>query len=149
MKKPKIYLDNCTFNRPFDDQARLEIKFEAEAKLHIQEKARAGKLDLVWSYILEYENAQNPFPIRRYIIYQWKRIANQNVLENDDIIRKAEELEEKGLKAKDALHIACAIVAKAEYFITTDKEILKKTKDLKEIKVIDPINFILQMEERE
>jgi predicted nucleic acid-binding protein len=149
MKKPKIYLDNCTFNRPFDDQARLEIKFEAEAKLHIQEMIRSGTLDLVWSYILEYENAQNPFPFRRYTIYQWKKIAKQNVLENNDIIKKAEELEEKGLKAKDALHVACAMVARAEYFITTDKEILKKMKDSKEIKVIDPVNFILQMEERE
>lgn len=110
---------------------------------------RAGSLDLVWSYILEYENAQNPFPVRRYTIYQWKKIAKQNVLENDDIIRKAEELEEKGLKAKDALHIACAMLAKAEYFITTDKEILKKMKDSKEIKVIDPLNFLLQMEGRE
>ena len=38
-------------------------------------------------------------------------------------------------------------MAKVEYFITTDKEILKKMKDSKDIKVIDPVNFLLQMEE--
>lgn len=32
----KIYLENCCFNRPFDDQNQLKIKLEAEAKLHIQ-----------------------------------------------------------------------------------------------------------------
>ena len=29
----KIYLDNCTFNRPFDDQSSIRVKLEAEAKL--------------------------------------------------------------------------------------------------------------------
>ena len=32
----RIYLDNCSFNRPFDDQSQLKIKLEAEAKLYIQ-----------------------------------------------------------------------------------------------------------------
>ena len=27
----KIYLDNCCFNRPFDDQTQLRIKLESEA----------------------------------------------------------------------------------------------------------------------
>jgi predicted nucleic acid-binding protein len=35
-------------------------------------------------------------------------------------------LTEIGLKAKDALHIACAIEGKANYYLTTDDEILKK-----------------------
>jgi predicted nucleic acid-binding protein len=35
-------------------------------------------------------------------------------------------LTEIGLKAKDALHIAGAIEGKANYFLTTDGEILKK-----------------------
>jgi hypothetical protein len=29
----KIYLDNCCFNRPFDDQGQIRIKIETEAKL--------------------------------------------------------------------------------------------------------------------
>ena len=49
----RIYLDNCCFNRPFDDQKQLRIRIEAEAKLNIQENIRAGKLELVWSYILD------------------------------------------------------------------------------------------------
>ncbi len=31
----KIYLDNCVFNRPFDDQSQIKIKLETEAKLYI------------------------------------------------------------------------------------------------------------------
>jgi hypothetical protein len=56
----KIYLDNCCFNRPFDDQSQLRIKLESEAKLKIQDDIRAQRIQLVWSYILDLENDNNP-----------------------------------------------------------------------------------------
>ena len=40
----KIYLDNCCFNRPFDDQSQIRIKLEAEAKLKIQSDIQDGKM---------------------------------------------------------------------------------------------------------
>ena len=46
----------------------------------------------------------------------------------------------KNLKAKDSLHIACAIEAGCSYFITTDSKILNKPVD--NIIVIDPIGFV-------
>jgi len=36
MAKIKIYLDNCAYNRPFDDQTQIKIALETEAKRHIQ-----------------------------------------------------------------------------------------------------------------
>ena len=69
----RVYLDNCTFNRPFDDQIR--IRLETEAKLYIQERIRDGTLELVWSYILDYENLANPFEERRNVIQNWKARA--------------------------------------------------------------------------
>ncbi len=48
----RVYLDNCCFNRPFDDQRQLRIRLEAEAKLRIQEVIREGGLQLAWSYVL-------------------------------------------------------------------------------------------------
>jgi predicted nucleic acid-binding protein len=50
-----------------------------------------------------------------------------------------------GIKANDALHIACAIERKCEYFITTDKGLTNKIVDGIEIK--NPIDFISEMEE--
>ena len=61
----KIYLDNCCFNRPFDDQSQLRILLESEAKLRIQENIRSSTFELVWSYILDFENSKNPFRERR------------------------------------------------------------------------------------
>ena len=35
-----VYLDNCCYNRPFDDQNQLKIAIESAAKLAIQAKMR-------------------------------------------------------------------------------------------------------------
>lgn len=63
--KMKLYLDNCMFNRPFDDQSNLKVLLESEAKLKIQENICSGIYELVWSYILDYENNKNPFRERK------------------------------------------------------------------------------------
>ena len=34
----RIYLDNCSYNRPYDDLSHLTVSLEAQAKLFIQEK---------------------------------------------------------------------------------------------------------------
>ena len=64
----RIYLDNCSFNRPFDDQHQIRIRIEAEAKLYIQSLIDKGKIEMVWSYILEYENMANPYEFRQMVI---------------------------------------------------------------------------------
>ena len=54
-----IYLDNCTFNRPFDNQKQVQIRIETEAKIYIQEQIIAGIFKMGWSYMLDYENSVN------------------------------------------------------------------------------------------
>jgi len=142
----RIYLDNCTFNRPFDDQGPIRIRLESEAKLYIQERIRNGSLELTWSYIMDFENLQNPFEERRDAIIKWRRFAELDIEENEFIIDKAHNLTDLGLKAKDALHVACAIYGKAEYFLTTDDTILSKLSDYKEINVINPLEFLKVLE---
>lgn len=51
----KVYLDNCVFNRPFDDQSQIRIRLETEAKFYIQTLIKQDQIALVWSYIIELE----------------------------------------------------------------------------------------------
>ena len=139
----KIYLDNCCFNRPFDDQSQVKIHIEAQAKLDIQKNIKQGNYDLVWSYILEYENEMNPFEERKESIIKWKNIAKEKIVANSDIISLAESICNQGIKPKDALHISCAIYAKCKYFITTDRLLLNK--NVNGIK-INYINRIILLE---
>ena len=36
----KLYLDNCCFNRPYDDQTQFIIRIETDAKLKIQDSIK-------------------------------------------------------------------------------------------------------------
>ena len=49
----KVYLDNCCYNRPFDDQSQMKISLETQAKLYVQDQIKKGNYDLVWSYVLD------------------------------------------------------------------------------------------------
>jgi len=138
----KIYLDNCCFNRPFDDQSQIRIRLESEAKLKIQEEIRAGKFQLVWSYILDYENNKNPFSERKIRIYEWKKYAIIDMQESQLLLETARAIAEKGFQKIDSLHIACAISSECDYFLTTDDKILGHSQLITNININDPIGFI-------
>ena len=140
----KIYLDNCCFNRPFDDQTQLKIYLESQAKLFIQHKIICKEYKLVWSFILEYENGQNPYEIRKDTIIKWKSLASEIIIQNEEIIKFAERLNAMGIKSKDALHVACAVFSDCDYFITTDRKLLNLK--IKEIEISSPIDFAIEME---
>ena len=143
----RIYLDNCCFNRPYDDQNQMKVYFETEAKLYIQEQIKLGKFQLVWSYILDFENYQNQDMNKRELISDWINFSVEDIEENEEIIKSSNELKKNGLDFYDSLHLACAIYAKCEYFMTTDNKILKKRNQINSIKVINPIDFIRELEE--
>ena len=136
----RVYLDNCCFNRPFDDQTQLIVHLETEAKLHIQELIRQNDLELCWSFVLDYENAANPFEEVRNRIMEWKNLACADCNLTNEIAGKAKVLMTLGLRQMDASHIACAISLDAKYFLTTDKKVLNKP--ITEITVLNPIDFI-------
>lgn len=143
----KIYLDNCCYNRPFDDQSQFRIKVDTIAVLHIQNRIRKGFYQLTWSDILDFENGNNPFEDRRAAIEPWNNIAIERIpSDREEIYDIADNLcEHYGLKMLDALHIACAIYAVDDYFITTDKKLLNTR--LTEIEIVSPSEFIEKMED--
>lgn len=142
----KIYLDNCCYNRPYDDQIILSIRLETEAKLHIQEIALNKRIDLVWSYILDFENRRNPYPEKKREISLWKEIAVTTVEPDDQIFSIAVHLQQEGLKPLDALHIACGIQAECHFFLTVDRGILRKSSVISDIIVLSPIDFLNELE---
>jgi len=143
----KVYLDNCALNRPFDDQSHIGIRLEAEAKLYIQGKIKAKELDLVWSYILDIENDENPFKEKRQAIERWKAFSIIDIAENESILQKANHFVGMGVRAKDALHIACAIEGNVDIFVTTDDKLIKKLSGSDEIRVVNPICAAEQIDE--
>ena len=138
----RVYLDNCAFNRPFDDQSQLRVRLETEAKLYLQAAIRDGKVELVWSYILQFENEANPFADRKFAIDKWRAMASEEVVESPGLLARAKELAQKGMKSKDALHVASAVEGACDLFITTDDKIIKRLSDLTEVRVASPTEII-------
>ncbi len=144
--KMKVYLDNCAYNRPFDDQSQIRISLEAQAKLHIQNLIVEKQIQLVYSYMSVYQNSENPNTEHKNSIAKFFHNAAEFVdIDKADIIEtRAEEIKKMNVKANDALHLACAIEGKCDYFITTDDGILKKYRD-STIRVYNPINFTVEV----
>ena len=141
--KFRIYLDNCCFNRPYDDQSQPCVRFETQAKLYIQRMVFERKIELVWSYILKYENSRNPFNAKKHAITRWEKLSATFVNMSDEIIATAEEITATGIKTADALHISCAIASNCNYFITVDRRLFGY-KD-KRIIICNPVDFLNQI----
>ena len=147
MAKIRVYLDNCTYNRPFDDQSQIKIALETEAKQHIQKLILGKFVDLSYSYVNRLENADNPFAARKNPINDFFRNAAFYIDSShaDDAEKKALAIMQSGIKARDALHIACALEGSCDFFITTDKQLLKYGPG--NIVVCNPIQFLDYYEE--
>ena len=139
----KIYLDNCCFNRPFDEQGQVRVRLESEAKLEVQRRIVRKELDLVWSYIIDFENQANPFDERRIAIEQWRPRAVADVDEAPSIVAKANEFVKAGLRPKDALHLACAVDAQCDVLLTTDDSMLRLGKGRTAVRVMNPVDFVV------
>ncbi|GHT47393.1 hypothetical protein FACS189440_07760 [Bacteroidia bacterium] len=135
----RIYLDNCCFNRPYDDQVQQRIIFETQAKLYIQEQVLNKDIELVWSYILAFENSRNLSEAIRNTIAKWESLSVLFVGKTDEIVETAKNIMSTGIQAADALHVACAIAGGCQYFISVDKRLLKYSDS--RIKLCNPIEF--------
>ena len=120
---------------------------ETEAKLFIQSKIKQGLYSLVWSFILDSENDENPSEERREVITPWRLIAKEYCAASEDILKSGRQYMKIGLKHKDALHLACAIQHGCNYLITTDRKFHSKNKLVNGIEIINPVAFLLETEE--
>ena len=140
----RIYLDNCCYNRPYDDQSQLRISLEAQAKMHIQNMIRNDELELVTSFMLTFENSKNRIEEKRNAITAFME-SYSSVYVSGEWREKADaianEIMATGVKSADALHTACAILAHCDYMLTTDDRLLKYKSD--KIRVVNPTEFIM------
>ena len=140
----KVYLDTSVYNRPFDDQTQPRIWLETLAFAVILQMVETGSLELVTSSVLEYENNRNPFRLRRNWVARCSGLASVHHEVDEDIKGRAEELEQQGLKAVDALHVACAEAAGSEYFLTCDDQLVRRYRGEK-LRVLNPVDFVVRI----
>lgn len=144
----KIYLDTCSLQRPLDSKTQVRIILEAEAVLGIIGLCEAGQLELVSSEVLMFEVNRNPQIVRREFGVEVLSKASFLVNLNERIEQRARALSKLGLKPLDALHLASAEEAQADYLCTCDDKFLKRAQAINnlKIKVISPVELIEEIE---
>ena len=139
----KLYLDMNIYNRPFDDQSQVRIKLETIAINAILKTIKSGRFTLLWSFMVEFENSLNPYDDVRIEIEMVLKLASEYVNMSDNILEAAKEMESVGIKPRDAVHLACAIKAKADWFLTCDDKLIKKARFIKDdIIITNPVDFV-------
>lgn len=93
--------------------------------------------------MLFFENSRNRSVTKSKAIKQF--IVNNTSVYIDethskDVEKLAETIQATGVKSADAIHTACAILAKCNYLLTTDDRLLKYKNDC--ISIVDPTEFI-------
>jgi len=145
----KIYFDTCSLQRPFDSKEQIRNALEAEAVLALITLHEKGRLELISSEALLFESRRNPDPTRREFALAVLRQAKLFVRAADPVQDRARELIAEGVMPLDALHLASAEAAPADYFCTCDDKLMKKAKPLCEpgLKVVSPIQLVEELED--
>jgi predicted nucleic acid-binding protein len=129
----RIYLDCCCLQRPFDDQTQPRIKVEAEAVLAILASVQAGDLSLLNSEALEFEIGRIPDDPRRNEVLAMTALADESLTVTEAVETLAKSLEDQGVRAIDAIHLALASTARADYFSTCDDKLLRASQSIAEL----------------
>lgn len=122
---PKVYLDACCLNRPFDDQTQDRVRLESEAVLLILNHIQQGHLDWTGSRTLEYEIGKGPDPERRERVQALLDFATDVIEVGRQEAERSDALKQLGFHAVDALHVACAESAACDVLLTTDDRLLR------------------------
>jgi predicted nucleic acid-binding protein len=144
----KIYLDVCCLNRPFDDQTQDRIHLEAEAILSIFNHSRTSGWSVIGSDAIDFEILKMPDNDKRLMVKILSTIIDTHVKVDAGLERRAVELKRTGLKAMDALHVACAEKGKADILLTTDDNFLSKTLKIQrtlKVKVENPLRWVMEV----
>lgn len=146
----RVYLDTSVYNRPFDDQTQPRIWLESLALSVILQLIETGEIELVVSTVIGYETSRNPHVERRLWVQQLLGRAIDNVSMTPAIRERAEALERGGLKALDALHLACA-ERDADVFVTCDDRLIRRYERRADhtLRTIDPVGFVRALSENQ
>ena len=137
----RIYLDTCCLQRPLDDQTQPRIRVETEAVFAILASVQDGGITLLTSEALEFEISSIPDEERRREALAILTLASERLALSDVSEQLAESFAQAGLSAMDALHVALAATAGANYFVTTDDKLLRRAKSLPNL-TVTPVSIL-------
>ena len=144
----RIYLDNCCYNRLFDDQTQIKIHLESESILAIINKCKQNNDEIIGSAALEFEieNIVNVDKKER-VKYFYKQTITTKINYKNDIFERVQELSKQtNIRTLDKFHLSFAENSGADILLTTDNKFEKASFKLNlKVKVINPLKYLLEI----
>jgi len=107
----------------------------------------SGQVTLVGSDALLFELAKNPHPIRKD--YAAVVLSNAGAFTATDqrVETRARQFEVTGMKPLDALRLASAVEAEADFFCTCDDRLLKRARaaETGRTRVVSPLELVTEV----
>lgn len=143
----RVYLDMCSIQRPLDSHDDVRVTTEAHAVLGVLRLCESGVVTIIGSDALQFELAKNPYPIRRDYATAVLSEAGMFITTNRRIEVRARQFEAVGMTPLDALHLASAVEADAEFFCTCNDRLLKcaRKADTRHTRVVSPLELIVEV----
>lgn len=138
-----VYLDNCCYNRPFDDQTQERIHLESEAILAVLKMGQMKRIVIAGSDILGLEITRMSDENKKRKVLDLYKVADIHIPYTSKIRKRSEEIASiSKIRTFDSLHIAAAEEANADVLLTTDDkfERMAEKLDLK-TRVVNPLRF--------
>ena len=141
-----LYLDYNCFQREFDDQTQARIHIETLSCQQIFNRVEKGFCKLAWSFMHLDEANLCPFQDRKYESLRLARLCKVKIGPSEQIRKLAITVQDAAnLAPKDALHLACAMNSGADYFLSCDDDVVKRSGRINmKMKVMNPIDFCLK-----
>jgi len=145
----RIYLNLSAWNRPFDDWSEEKIIREAKAVIRLLERNEAVVIasEFAIAMIKEIRNGVKYKHVSSLI----REYSNELVKEKEEQLNLATEVQKDCnlSKLEDSIHIVLACFGNADYFVTTDGEIIKKSGGIErylgekgyKLKVVNPLDL--------
>ena len=144
----KIYLDVSCLNRPYDDQSQVRIRLEAEAMTVILEKCEHGEWQQVSSQMAKIEIDAMPDAERRARVRLLLPDPKVVLELTEDLYARAADLEKRGFKPADAVHVAAAEALDADVFLSCDDRLVRlgrRRRNEVKVKLANPLDWLKEI----
>lgn len=143
-----VYADTNIYCRPFDDLSQLKTSLETENIFVLFDLISINKISLITSDILNFELNRTDI-LKQIRIKPFLDLSIKHINQTEFLKKLASKIKNQcQINPRDSIHVASAIFGKAEFFLTCDNGILKKSSCLNKnfnLNVINPIQFIGQI----
>jgi len=146
VKKMKVYVDACCWDRRHDDLTDKAIKAEAVAIMSIIDMCQVAGHGIVGSAAVLAELQGIPeADLREDTLTFYKNTINIHAKPTENAIKRMYDFRAKGLKNMDSLHLAIAEAADVDVLLTVDKDFerISTNKKLSTVKVINPLKLTM------